>query len=67
MKTFDEFLKTITEEDWEEIANRGNDFAESVRLESSPKTALGNQVAAISLGITTGLLQRYHEWLSEQN
>lgn len=58
MKDFNEFLETITDNDIMKICEEAN------KANSMPGT--GNKVAGINYVMTTALLRKYHDWLSEQ-
>lgn len=66
IKSYNEFLKTLSPERLVEIANSASANADDLKIESSLATSLGNQVAGISLTFTIEILRLYHEWLSEQ-
>lgn len=68
MKSFDEFRKTLTEDELARIADDAGQVLAKNRdeLSDDPKTALGNQITTISLFMSLGLLEKYHEWLEEQ-
>lgn len=61
IKTFDEFLETITEEDWNNMLVKANDAVNSYKSSNLP-TKFNDMV--LLQGVM--LLRRYHEWLSEQ-
>ena len=67
MKSFDEFLGTLSEDDYAEIMDFADDLKEHVRSSTEdPKYLLGHQVASMDLAITMAVLSKYHSWLSEQ-
>lgn len=66
LKSFEDFLNTLTEDDIASIIDECQKPLEAVQNGSSDKTRFGNQIAAISYFTSIGLLRRYHEWLSEQ-
>lgn len=68
MIDFDDFLRiTLADENY--VANLIDDtqnYLSAIAEDSGDKNSLGNSIVAISLGITKGLLQDYHEWLMKQ-
>ena len=65
MKFFDDFLKTLTEDEISEIMNECQEPLTTIREQSSGSTAFGNQIGTISYFVSLGLLRRYHEWLQQ--
>lgn len=65
MKSFDDFIKTLTEDEIAAIIDECQEPLAAVHKESSSSTALGNQIGAISYFVSLGLLRRYHEWLQQ--
>lgn len=67
LKSFDDFLATLSEDDIADIANTANIQMQKVQSETpNPQNILGNQVAACSFVFTQEMLRHYHEWLSLQ-
>lgn len=71
LKTFDEFLSSLTDEDWNYITG-DNDDEENNHV---VKTTIGDPEAFNKIGaLITGasfrmcrrLLEKYHKWISEQ-
>jgi len=65
MKKFDDFLKTLTEDEVADIINECQEPLAAVQDNRVDKTHLGNQMGTIALFTSLGLLRRYHEWLDE--
>ena len=65
MKTFDQFWDTLSEDDFAEMASKLNDAARSAR-ENSSDNAFANQLAIMSIYSAKCVLEKYHNWLSEQ-
>lgn len=61
-KTFDEFRNSLTEEDIIDIVESANPTLKAI---TNDNQGIGNQMAAISLGINLALLERYHSWLQQ--
>ena len=60
MKSFDEFRKSLTEDDWNSILLRGvNAFEENGTVKQS-------DIMNVCLMNSFVLLEHYHEWLIEQ-
>lgn len=57
MKSFDDFLSTITEEEMYELAEE-----HTAQLPDDPATAL----CVIPVRMFTSILRRYHQWLMDQ-
>lgn len=67
MKSFDEFWSSISEDDFVAISEKASIAMEKIRNDTeNPEHLLGNQIAVMSTSLTKSLLNRYHEWLSEQ-
>ena len=67
MKSFDDFWRSIPEDEFVEIADRVNDEVAKMRSETSnPDNLLGNQTAVMITRFTYEILSRYHNWISEQ-
>lgn len=65
--SFADFLKTLTEEEKQEIFSEVTETLERTREETSDKELiLGNSVAAISYSCSLSLIERYHQWLSQE-
>ena len=64
MKSFDDFLNTITHEDIEHIAEESNEFLSDIK-ESDP-SSLGHQIYAVSHVCSIELLRLYHKWLQQE-
>lgn len=64
-KNFDDFLKTFTDSEFEEISDQVNEVLKNASLENLDEigTNLGTQVAIVSSNVTFEILARYHEWL----
>ena len=69
MKTFDEFKLSLTKDEITNISNKAKEVLDEAREDFSknPKTNLGNQIVTISMFISLGLLERYHEWLQQNS
>ncbi len=69
MKSFDNFLKSLTPEIIGAIADNANEALKNSREKFSedPKSNLGNQIGTTSIFISLGLLEKYHEWLHSEN
>ena len=63
---FDDFLKTLTPEVIEKIADSANLKTQQIRESSSDVTCFGNQVGMISFTFSLELLGLYHKWLEQQ-
>ena len=61
LKSFDEFLNTISNDDWNDMLKKAHEVITSNDA-STPATQFNDMV----LFQTVQLLKRYHEWLSEQ-
>lgn len=61
MKTFDDFRKSLTEEDMDYIANKANDAINHV--DHTDALQIGTVSGLISAVTTLELLEKYHEWL----
>ena len=67
MKNFNDFLDSISEDEFIEIAGRINEKVEYIRENTeNSDNLLGNQIAMVSLSFTQAILSKYHEWLVEQ-
>ena len=67
MKSFDDFWRSIPEDEFVEIADRVNDEVAKMHSETSnPDNLLGNQTAIMITRFTYEILSRYHNLISEQ-
>lgn len=67
LKPYEDFLATLTENDFLEIADAANSHMQSIReTTSASENILGNQISACSFAFTNEMFKRYHGWLSEQ-
>lgn len=66
-KNFSDFIGKLTPDKIEAIVNNAQESLENSREDflENPKTSLGNQVTTISLFISLGLLEEYHDWIRE--
>lgn len=65
--SFEEFLKTLTEEENQAIFSELTEVLEKTREETSDNELfLGNSIAAISYSCSLALIERYHQWLSQK-
>lgn len=65
MKPFSEFWDSLSEDDITAMADVANERAQSVNPED-PDHLLGTQIGVINTMMTMQLLNRYHDWISEQ-
>lgn len=65
MKNFDDFVKTLTEDEITQIINNCKAPLDKVASELLDNLAVGGQIGTMSMFISLGLLRRYHEWLAE--
>ena len=63
MKSFDDFRKSLTEEDFELIAEKAD--AAIKKINHSDGLQLGSANGIIASITTLELLEKYHEWLQE--
>ena len=64
-KNFDDFLKTLTPDKFNEMAATHNEANEDETVNLSN---ISNYIASTSIGLTIDLLNLYHEWLySDEN
>ena len=61
MKSFDDFLATISDDDYQQIKRK----AEEALMDSENKIALAD-IKEYSVIVSLLLLRRYHQWLSQQ-
>ena len=61
MKTFDDFRKSLTEEDMDYIANKANNAIN--HIDHTGALQIGTVSGLISAVTTLELLEKYHEWL----
>lgn len=67
MKSFEEFWSSITEDEFVAFADAANDRANSIKADGmAPNEILGTKLSIQSTMMTMQILNRYHEWLSEQ-
>lgn len=65
--SFEDFLKTLTEEENQVIFSEMTETLRRTQEETSDKELiLGNSIAAISYSCSLALIERYHHWLSEK-
>ena len=67
VKNFNNFLINLTPDKISKIANEADKNVEVFKNQEDVRTRLGNQVSGISLGITLGVLEEYHEWLHQED
>lgn len=67
MKSFDDFLASLTEDDYMRIAEDANNAAAEAKAETAKenKFGLGEQIGSFNFSLTLGLLRLYHEWLQK--
>jgi len=66
LKDFNDFLKSITQEDLNAIFEDANKKAAEARdAMSSGKEYFGNQIGVVSYTIALELLGLYHKWLEQ--
>ena len=61
LKSFDDFMETISEEELNQIANEN---AKKIAGDSNKFTP--TQLSAFSFSMSISLLRKYHQWLSDQ-
>lgn len=61
LKTFDEFLDSISDDEFAKISKDAE-----IAVSENPETNFSTKLASASFFMSTRLLRRYHEWLSEQ-
>lgn len=61
LKSFDEFLETITDEDWNNMLVKANEA-----VNSNENSNLPTKFNDMLLLQNVMILRRYHEWISEQ-
>lgn len=67
LKSFDDFLNTITEEEFEIITKKVSDnLSVTKELTGDKNNVLGNQIYSIAISYSHELLRLYHDWLSKQ-
>ncbi len=71
LKAFDEFLSSLTEEDWDYIHGDNDDEENNHVVETTlgdPEAfnKIGALIAGSSFRMCRRLLEKYHQWLSEQ-
>lgn len=65
--SFEDFLKTLTEEENQVIFSEITETLERTQEETSDnKFMVGNSIAAISYSCSLALIRRYHQWLSQE-
>lgn len=64
MKTFDDFRKSLTEEDMDYIASKANNAIN--HIDHTDALQIGTASGLISAITTIELLEKYHEWLHGQ-
>lgn len=62
MKSFDEFLATLTEDVIAEIADNVQQQLDKMDAEDF-EHKFGTKLAVMDYGFTIAILRRYHEWL----
>lgn len=60
MKSFNDFLSTLTENELSKIAKKVNDKVKNIA--ESTGNDLGMQISSVSLWYSIELLRKYHEW-----
>lgn len=65
MKPFIEFWESISEDEMVKISEVASERAANVHTED-PKYQFGTQISVVSTMMSMQLLNRYHDWLSEQ-
>lgn len=71
LKTFDEFLSSLTDEDWDYIYGDNDDEENNRTVETTlgdPQAVnkLGSFIVGCGFSMCRRLLEKYHEWISEQ-
>lgn len=71
LKPFDDFLSSLTKEDWDYIVGNNDDEENTLSVETTlgdpdAFTKIGAFIAASSLVMCRRLLEKYHKWISEQ-
>lgn len=66
MKSFDDFWKTLEDDDFEELSAIINEKNKSVIEKISSKESLAYQIGMTSLLSAKFLLRKYHEWITSQ-
>lgn len=67
MKSFDEFWSSITEDEMVAFSDAANASANSINPDDmDPSEVLGTKISIQNTMMTMQLLNRYHDWLSEQ-
>ncbi len=61
LKTFDEFMNSISDDELDEISQDA-----IMTANENPESNFSTQLVTASFFMSTRLLRRYHEWLSEQ-
>lgn len=61
LKTFDEFLDSISDDELVKISKDAE-----IAVNENPETNFSTKLTSASFLMSTRLLRRYHEWLSEQ-
>ncbi|MFI3887618.1 hypothetical protein [Streptococcus parauberis] len=64
-KNFDDFLATLTEDVYLEIADIANKRVNNLEQKSDNVIELGTTSGMISATMTIELLKRYHDWLNQ--
>ena len=66
MKSFDEFVATISDEELGDMYNNSIPLTKELKEAFPSNSPFTSNSAAITYSVTFALLRRYHEWLSEQ-
>lgn len=65
--SFEDFLKTLTEEEKQAIFSEVTETLKKTQEETSDnELVLGNSIAAISYSCSLALIERYHQWLASK-
>lgn len=66
-KNYEDFIDSLTEKDMEEISNRASkELNERISVQG-PTDSLLNITAKASFYISLYLLEKYHNWLNDEN
>lgn len=64
--SFSDFKKTITQDDFKKWAAESNRQIRDLKKDYPGAIQFGNNSGAISFTFSIGLLEKYHQWLSQQ-
>ncbi|EOU1650920.1 hypothetical protein G6Z26_04535 [Clostridium perfringens] len=63
-KNFDDFLKTLTKEQINEICNNIDDIKLNFSLNQEGFKNLFSSISVVDIQLTLGILRLYHDWLN---